>query len=247
LRLKQAFDQLAELQAERIQRLALAQEALMPRPEDFPDAHFQMSLRQVLQAGGDFYDVIAVGPHIIDYIVADASGHDLAASFWTASLKTLLSEYATPINTPRQILRLVNNALMRILPSGVFFTAIYARLNRKRGRVWLVNAGHPPACIMPANGQAGRFISQEGDIIGVFPDADFNETEVAVQPHDRIFLYSDGLIEINGLQSAELSPLLRVCHAHGPAPLEQAVPSIVREITAGLVVHDDIVLMGVEV
>jgi hypothetical protein len=41
--------------------LAVAQEALMPSPEDFPDALFRVSLNQVLRAGGDFYDVIPVG------------------------------------------------------------------------------------------------------------------------------------------------------------------------------------------
>ena len=87
LRLRQAYEMLAELQAERVQQLASAQRNLMPRPKDFPEARFQVSLRQALAAGGDFYDVIPAGQDSVDYLVADASGHDLAASLWTASLK----------------------------------------------------------------------------------------------------------------------------------------------------------------
>ena len=77
LRLKQAFDMLVELQAERIRRLSTVQESLMPRPADLPAARFEVVLEQMLQAGGDFYDVIPVGDEIVDYLVADVSGHDL--------------------------------------------------------------------------------------------------------------------------------------------------------------------------
>jgi len=65
LRLKRAYERLAELQAERVQRLASAQQELMPRPEDFPSACFQVSIRQVLAAGGDFYDVIPAGEGVV--------------------------------------------------------------------------------------------------------------------------------------------------------------------------------------
>jgi sigma-B regulation protein RsbU (phosphoserine phosphatase) len=66
LRLKQAYERLAELHAERVERLASAQQKLMPRPEDFRDARFQVSIHQVLTAGGDFYDVIPTceGVHV---------------------------------------------------------------------------------------------------------------------------------------------------------------------------------------
>ena len=78
-----------------LQKLANAQRNLMPSPQDHPRRpRFQVSICQVLKAGGDFYDVIAAGENVVDYLVADASGHDLAASLWTASLK------AWPPNMP---------------------------------------------------------------------------------------------------------------------------------------------------
>lgn len=95
LRLKQANERLLELQADRIRQLVQAQGTIMPSPQELPEARFEIALRQVMEAGGDFYDVIPVGEGVVDYVVADASGHDLAASFWTAALKTLLNEYAT--------------------------------------------------------------------------------------------------------------------------------------------------------
>jgi sigma-B regulation protein RsbU (phosphoserine phosphatase) len=247
LRLKQAYERLAELQAEQIQRLVGAQETLMPSPRDCPEASFHISLDQILKAGGDFYDVIPVGNQVIDYIVADASGHDLAASFWTAALKTLLGEYATAAAHPREVMRAINGALCRILPTGTFFTLLYARLNRQIGRLTLVNAGHPPVIALHHNNHGHTIAFQDGDVAGAFPDAEFGTLELVVQPEDRFFLYSDGLIELNGSRQDGISSLAQSCNAYRNEPLEKAVASIRSEVVAGATLQDDILLMGVDV
>ena len=247
LRLKQAYERLAELQAEQIQRLAGAQGALMPTPQDCPNARFEIALDQILKAGGDFYDVIEVGNQVVDYIVADASGHDLAASFWTAALKTLLGEYATPASQPQEVLRSINYALCRILPAGTFFTLIYARLNRQIGRLTLANAGHPPCVVLHQPSQEITVAHQEGDVVGAFADATFDVKELSVRPGDRFFLYSDGLIELEGPREAGLRKLTDACRLYGNEPLGQAVQAIRCALLDGLTPQDDLLLLGVDV
>ena len=213
LRLRQAYEALAELQAQRIQGLASAQETLMPSPAEFPEAKFHVSRKQVLNAGGDFYDVIPVGDQLFDYVVADASGHDLAASFWTAALKTLLGQYATPASSPQAILGHINSALVRILPAGVFFTLIYARLNRRTGNLQLINAGHPPAILVQHDESDARVMHQEGDLLGAFGDPTFGLRELELKRGDRFFLFSDGLIETGGNRDRGLSCAQAACSA----------------------------------
>jgi sigma-B regulation protein RsbU (phosphoserine phosphatase) len=246
LRLKQAYERLSELQAERIQGLASAQRNLMPRPEEFPEARFQVAIRQVLTAGGDFYDVMFAGRDIVDYLVADGSGHDLASSLWTASLKALAAEYAGPLNLPLEVVCAVNSALRRFLPSGAFFTMAYARLNHQTGRLSLVNAGHPPAIIVRANGNKPIVVQQEGDVVGAFADAVFGAVELTLHPGDRIFLYTDGLIEAGGSYEEGLQRLSDACFARRTLPLPDAVRAVVEDTLASLSATDDTLLMGVE-
>jgi phosphoserine phosphatase RsbU/P len=247
LRLKHAYESLAELQAERINRLAGAQEALMPLPRDFPEAGFQIAIRQALKAGGDFYDVVPVGNQIVDYLVADASGHDLSASFWTAALKTLVTEYANPANSPRDILHSINNALRRILPAGVFFTMIYARLNRGNRRLSLVSAAHPPAIVISGSGADPEVVRLEGDVVGVFSDVSFGMKEIPVRTGDRFLLYSDGLVEMGGNIERGTRRLIESCKARRALPLENMVPAVLADVTEENWADDDIVLLGVQV
>lgn len=246
LRVKRAYEALVELQAERMERLASAQKNTMPQPADLPEAKFTVAIRQKLQAGGDFYDVIPSGENSVDYLVADASGHDLGASYWTAALKALVSEYANPLNAPADVLRALNNALLRILPAGAFFTVIYARLNRRSRRLSIANAGHPPAIVTHARSGEVVVVQQEGDVVGAFADAVFGVMEMKLSQGDRLFLYSDGLVESNGSATVGVSRLADACRTGSGVPLADLVPSLVNDLTAGHAAADDVVLLGVD-
>ena len=245
LRLRRAYKQLAELQAERIRRLDLAQQSFMPTPASVPGVRFHVARRQVLQAGGDFYDVLPFGADVVDFVVADASGHDLAASYWTAALKTLLAEYAAPANEPLHTLQQVNNALHRFLPSGVFFTLLYARHYRRSRKLIVANAGHPPAIVVPARSDA-RAVGAGGDVLGAFPDAVFGTTRESLGPGDRLVLFTDGLIDGAAPFDGEVDHLRAVAQAHRDAPLPELVEGVLTGALRGRTSSDDIVVLGAD-
>jgi sigma-B regulation protein RsbU (phosphoserine phosphatase) len=246
LQLKAAYGRLSELQAERIQRLASAQQTLMPRPEGFREANFQVYVRQMCSAGGDFYDVISAGEDVVDYLVADASGHDLAASYWTAALKALAAEYANAVHEPLDVVRAINASLCRFLPSGAFFTLIYVRLNHRTGRLTVVDAGHPPALVVRAGGKESIVVRQEGDVVGAFSDALFGVHQLTMEPQDRIFLYSDSLVEARVQSEEGTRRLVSACTSHHALSLEEIVPAVVAEMTTGIEANDDTILLCIE-
>jgi len=245
LRLQRALETLGEMHAADLRPLEVAQQSCMPRASDLPEARFQVALRQAQAAGGDFYDVIARGDQQFDYIVADASGHDVSSSYWTLALKTLLLEYSDLIFSPTDALYLINRALRRILPDGVFFTMIYAHVNRASGRVSLLNAGHPPAILISGESGSGLAIEQSSDVLGCFTDASFARIELQVDPGDRIFLYSDGLADGAMREGMKLDALLTALNRK--ESLEQVVEEVFSKRLQEFPTNDDVLLMGIEI
>jgi phosphoserine phosphatase RsbU/P len=210
-----------------------------------PEARFAVWIKQFHGAGGDFYDVIRVGDHLVDYVVADVSGHNLETSLWTTAMKTLLHEHALPLFEPSDILRTINRSLCRVVPEGLFFTVLYARLNRQNGCLTLVNGGHPPVIYLP-NGRQPSVVQQTGDVIGAFTSADFDTTEVTMQQGDRFFLYTDGLVEAGGNLELGMAELMDLFLVHREESLEAMVELVMVDMLTQKQARDDIVLMGVE-
>lgn len=247
LRLQHTQEALSEAHARTLQLLAGAQQFCMPHPEQLPKAHFETAFQQVHQAGGDFYDVVELGDEKFDYVVADASGHDLSASYWTLSLKTLLAEYSTLLFSPVDALYLMNRALIRLLPDEVFFTTAYLRVDRAAGRVLLLSAAHPPLIYLPAGKKEARLVELPSDVLGCFNDASFGRMEMEVNQGDRLFLFSDGLIECCGPGNAGLTKLQENLPRLGDRSLRELVANVFAEQLRGCPPQDDALLMGVEI
>jgi sigma-B regulation protein RsbU (phosphoserine phosphatase) len=247
LRHQRDLESMAEAHEHHLQLLAGAQKFCMPQPQQMPSAKFEVIFQQVHMAGGDFYDVMDPGDGRVDYVVADASGHDLSASYWTLSLKTLLSEYLNLRFSPVDALYLINRSLIRLLPAEVFFTTAYLRVDRAAGRVLLLNGGHPPMVYLTAGNGAARIIEQTSDVVGCFSDAKFAGLEMNVMPGDRLFLLSDGLIECCGTATVGLTKLAKdLERLHGESLHDQVAEAFanqLRDCPPG----DDALLMGVEI
>ncbi|NCD32516.1 MAG: response regulator [Spartobacteria bacterium] len=246
IRLKNVVEKLARLQAERIDKLAAAQQMTMPSEDSLPQARFYAVVSHIHGAGGDFYDVIEMGDSIFDYVVADACGHDVDASFWTAAFKALIYENASAVNLPKNILEACNSSLHRILPSGAFFTVVYARLNRSAGIMTIVNAAHPPAIYIPRVGPVVT-VDQSGDLLGAFPEAYFGVTEQPCHYGDRFLFYTDGLAEAVGDLYAGVTAICNACTKNRDRPLKEMIRLIRSEVLKDVVVQDDVLLLGVEI
>ena len=246
LRRHRYFQEQSAQQIERVHRLAQAKQMLMPLPEDMPGAHFAVSMQQVLGAGGDFYDVLPRGGRVYDYLIADATGHDLAASYWTAALKALASGSSDYTGSPVEFVQFLNTSLCRFLPPGAFFTLIYARFDHATGKMLIVNAAHPPAILVAAKSHVAFPIRQQGDVVGAFADAVFSHSEIQLAPGDRVYFYSDGALEVNGLGEHGLTELCSACTKFHSFSLEDTTAELMRHLTGGAPTRDDIVIMGVE-
>lgn len=247
LKLAAAYEAVIRAQAERLGQVRDAQRAILPLPADNPAAGFAVSYRPVLEAGGDFYDVLRPG-NGHGYFVADISGHDLKASFVTAGLKTLLRQNSGPLYTPLETLKNVNGVLRQVLPPGQFLTAGYLLLNARRTEMTVFSCGHPPPVHVPAGGGPARFLEAHGDILGAFESVTLEPMTLDVGTGDRVYLYTDGLVEAAEWTLAEgTERLAQACASCRGQSLAESVETIREAMCGGRTMSDDAVLLGVEV
>jgi sigma-B regulation protein RsbU (phosphoserine phosphatase) len=265
IRLRHAYRVLIEEQKVKLLQIRDAQQAILVHPSDYPQAGFAVYFRPFHEAGGDFYDVVPIseassafyhdvvpsGADIWGFFVVDVSGHDLGASFVTAAVKGLIKQNATPLYTPVETVRMINDVMRTILKDGQHLTLCYACMNRNRSLLSVVGAGHPPLLYMPLDGSAVT-VHAEGDILGVFDSVSFEPVERKIHKGDRFFLYTDGLIEAFGekkkTRAEGIDALLAACAKTRHLTIPEALQLIIKEIFPdGGLPEDDLVLLGVEV
>ncbi|MBN1491246.1 MAG: fused response regulator/phosphatase [Phycisphaerae bacterium] len=248
------LESVAEAQHGRLGEVRSGQESLLTKATAFPELKLGIRFHPAHEAGGDFYEVARLTDDEFGLLVADVSGHDLAVPFITGALKALSATFLNESLTPQDTMLMLNGSLCRFLAEERYITACYARYSQALGQVELIGAGHPPPLHQSAGGEL-RYIDLTGDVLGIFDQIHCTSTSIDVRPGDRLYLYTDGLIE--GYRDASghgghvlwgMSQLERHAARLATVPISTAVDSIVDGLLTecGGVATDDIVVLGIE-
>ncbi|HUW68664.1 MAG TPA: fused response regulator/phosphatase [bacterium] len=186
--------ELIAARAESLQQIATAQQSLLVKPADVPDARFSIYYRSLHEAGGDFYDVVPVSDGVYFYLMADVAGHDVGTSYVTPAVKVLLRQCATPTYSVEESMSYLNSMLEKTILADNYLTAFALRVNRRAGKAVYLAAGHPPAVYIPGTGPVS-LAECENPFIGMLEDSSYHSSSMDVQPGDRFILYTDGLVE----------------------------------------------------
>ncbi len=250
LETRDTYQYVIEAQAERLRQVREAQQAILVRPEDLPEANFAVRYVPILEAGGDFYDVFSSGPGVFGFFVADISGHDIKASYNTFALKALIHQNTGNGTTPGETMQIINQVFTRLLRDGEYLTACYARLDRRARQLTFINAGHCPAIYLDARGDV-QTLEAKGDILGAFEAVSFEPLSLTVSEGGRVFFYTDGVIERYGeswrKREDSMVDLIEACVETRDLPIGSAVREIVTAICPEhQTLQDDLLLLGVD-
>jgi sigma-B regulation protein RsbU (phosphoserine phosphatase) len=144
--------------------------------------------------GGDCYDVLAFDHDALGLLIADVAGKGLPAALLMSNLQAAVRAFSDSAASPGDVCAKVNRLLCRHMVSGRFVTACYLRLDCRRHLLTCANAGHNPPLVVRASGEVVR-LAAGGTVLGVFPDAVYEERNVELGPGDRLVLYTDGITE----------------------------------------------------
>lgn len=231
-----------------LETLREAQQAILVRPEDCPEASFAVHYEPLDATGGDFYDVVPINDEVFGYFVADVSGHGGSAAFLTSAIKALLRQYSGPLFSPEDSMRGVDSVMRQLLGEEQYLTACYAHLNQRTRKLTVVSAGHPPAVLVGADGTV-EVVEINGDPLGIFSSCVLQRKDLRVGKGGRFYLYTDGMIESRAGADRRpgLQRLVDACVEYRKAPLASATEKITARLRNGIQAEDDLLLLAVEV
>lgn len=206
----------------------LTQQSLIPqKPPVLPGWDIAAIYRPVIQVGGDIYGWLRMADGRTLFWIADATGHGASAALLTTLAKLLFHHGTVEHNEPAEIMEAVNNDFRSIFGARSFMTAMCVALDATTGRISVVGAGHPPLLVARRGGRT-EAIPSSAPPLGLLERSEFVETNVALEPGDAFFLYTDGLYgaghdENPRLSSTRLSEMLQPMAASAQALLTRVV------------------------
>jgi phosphoserine phosphatase RsbU/P len=151
--------------------------------------------RQVHELGGDCYDFVPLADKRLALTMGDASGKGLAAALMIANVQSSLRTTALFTgNDGPAVLRAVNRQVYASSLADRYATLFYGVFDGTMRTLQYVNAGHnPPMLIRPDSSII--WLEAGGAPVGMFPDSNYEEGAVQLNPGDLVLAYTDGVIE----------------------------------------------------
>lgn len=157
---------------------------------------------------GDYYDFLKLDTHRIGLALADICGKGISAALLMANLQASLRSNAfflereatgTPQGHPHAtgavsgLVRVLNEHICNHTSANKFASFFYAVYDDASLSLTYCNAGHNPP-IYFSGGQYRR-LTAGGTVVGIFPDADFDQETIQLRPSDVFLAYTDGIVE----------------------------------------------------
>ena len=195
-----------------LEAAAKTQRSLLPNPPpDVSAVRFAWAFRPCDELAGDIFNVFQLDERQIGLYLLDVSGHGVQAALLSVTLNRLLAQMAQGslqfdeaggsqrerlVLSPAEVAARLNTEFqMDASPGAVqYFTFLYGILNTHSGYFRYVSAGHPGPLHARPDGES-ILHPQEGFAIGWFPDSTYQESVIELKPGDRLYLYSDGILE----------------------------------------------------
>ena len=199
-------------------------------PKSLPkvgDVRFQILFRPAGHVSGDLYDCMRLDETHVGFYMADAVGHGMPAALLTMFLKqALVTKEIFPggyrLLPPNQTMQKLNDSLVgQNLSQATFATALYGHLNTKTLELTFARGGHPNPVLLTVDGEM-KSLEAGGSLLGIFPEEQFEQATVQLQPGDRFFVYSDGVeLAFSDQVSPDCERWLAELHEKRSQPTEQ--------------------------
>lgn len=219
------------------------------KQNDLKDDHLQYWLQPAQRFSGDLICARRVGNQQIYFMLADSTGHGLAAALPTVLVNQVfqaMTKKGLPITI---IVREINRLLHNQMPPGRFVALTLGMMDGKRKSVELWNGGLPPALVLDSSGNLVHAFHSKHPFAGVLDDGGFDDHCEIWHWRDEceLFVYSDGLTDAHDVDNRLFGQnrLLQTLAGAAPGAKIAAIQHAL-DLHVGIQnVHDDISCMAI--
>jgi serine phosphatase RsbU (regulator of sigma subunit) len=151
--------------------------------------------RAATEIGGDYFDFLPQPSGDVGIAFGDVSGHGLTSGIVMAMAKSALLVQVDYDPSPRAVLNVLNEIVIRTAPKRILMTFFFGLLDPRTQTLRFASAGHHDPYVYRAATRTLESLSSWGFPLGVRRRDPFREHSVSFEAGDRLILYSDGLIE----------------------------------------------------
>jgi len=178
-------------------------------PNNIVNYQTRLYTRSATAGGGDFVFFSQKNDKSL-LILADVMGHGTKAKFFVHSyagyLRGLIHSLAN-FDSPAEILTNLSSCLLQDPILETMIATLLVITMDNNNQLVLASAGHPQPILLGNNGYT--YVDVHGGLLGLNAQTSYDETRLLLSPHERLVLYTDGLMEfgktpLEKIQSREL-------------------------------------------
>lgn len=251
---REAFEALRATQdrlAAELTEAAVYVRSLLPPPVT-KEIGIQWRFLPCAELGGDIFGYHWMDPHRLALYLLDVSGHGMGAALLSVSIFNLLRAQSLPrtdFRDPAEVLGRLNRVFPMDRHNNLLFTMWYGVYDRTRGTLTYASGGHPPAmCVDAASGEVLP-LTTRGPVLGFAPEAQYQNETSPISPGTRMYLFSDGVYEIQRTDgsTAQLEDLVEQLGSP-PGETHAKLDEIMRwaaDISGGAAFEDDLSILEI--
>ena len=213
-------------------------------------ASFHSVYHPMIAVGGDLFDVISFEEdRQIGVFICDVSGHGVGAALIACMVKTLPLGSANRKMNPAEMCSYINGKLLGQTDDN-FITAFYGIFDTETKMFRYTRCGHPYPLLL----RRGETIELrgKGSVIGVLRNAAFHDNEVQLESGDRLFFFTDGVLESANADRVEFGDdkLKEILAQNSGTTLPATVDRVfaaLNEFHGSDVFEDDVAVLGMEI
>lgn len=201
--LRKAYKALQEAQEELIEKKRLEHEmelarelqaSLLPHElTSIEDFHFAGETREADAVGGDFFDVISIGPRYFGVLIASVDSVGVNAAIYMALVRALTVAEGQRQYSPKIVVERVHDLLMKLSKPAMMVSMFYGVVDVRDHTMKYVIAGHDAPLIRHVDGRI-ESLPGEGTRLAASQNVTLEERIVSLRSGHTLLMYTSGLV-----------------------------------------------------